>query len=612
MGLIYFVLLLGGLVFFHEFGHFIVARLCGVRVLTFSLGFGPGWTVYKSPRSGTEYCLAILPLGGYVRMLGEDPTMEISDEDYADSFGSKALWKRTLIVAAGPVFNLILPIFIFFFMGIFATELAPSELGMVMTNGPAWEAGLREGDRVLSIDDDEVDYWWQLHAKISGAADQDVSIRVKRGNREIETMIRPRLYSELRIPQLGFMDQKGQIRVGAEFVKPVVVPVPESSAAKAGLQEWDQIVAINGQKIDRFAAVQHYFEQTAGTLELDVVRKEQWFQEDAREPVSLDGLTTSRVVLQSAGTEGSLAGHGIRSAELVVAEVEEGSPASALKTCPSSCETEEDCAVGSVCMPGANGEAGACQMLCERESDCVESCVSGRCTTQKAAAPTEGFSLSPGDEILAHNGVLLQRWHHMRSKLNEYPARPHRLDIRRADGEELIVCFVPETATIKNEFNSEEKRIFLGVSNRSALDLPPRIPNESRFVYASHRAIWDTVDAIRVNLYAIGGLFVGSVPMSQLGGPIFIGQLAAKTQERGFRWFFGIMVMLSINLGLLNLLPIPMLDGGHLFFFAIEAVTRRPVSIRVRQIAAYIGLSFIFLLMIMVFKNDLERVLGGM
>ena len=152
----------------------------------------------------------------------------------------------------------------------------------------------------------------------------------------------------------------------------------------------------------------------------------------------------------------------------------------------------------------------------------------------------------------------------------------------------------------------------LGVGNLSALDLPPRVPNEDPIAYAMHRAIWDTLDAIRINVFAIAGLFVGDVPMNQLGGPIFIGQLAAKTQERGAQWFFGIMVMLSINLGLLNLLPVPMLDGGHLFFFAIEGITRRPVSVRIRQIAAYIGLSFIFLLMIMVFKNDLERLLGGM
>jgi regulator of sigma E protease len=606
MGLIYFLLLLGGLVFFHEFGHFIVARMCGVKVLTFSLGFGPGWSVYTSPKSGTEYRLSILPLGGYVKMLGEDPTEVVEGADEPGAFSSKALWKRTLIVAAGPFFNLILPVFIFFFLGIFTAELPPSEIGMVMNNGPAWEAGLREGDRVVSINGEEVKYWWQLHEKISDAAEQDLDVTVRRGDEILETKIRPRLYSELRIPELGFMDQRGQIRVGAEYVKPVLSPRPGGMAEKAGVQGWDWVTSVNGEPVERFSELRNALEQQKGPLELTVVRKANWFNPEAKERPDLENAVKDKITLNSPGVGEALEIVGLGSAENAVFSVEEESPAAALIPCPQGCDTDVDCSVGSIC------NSGQCVVSCTESKQCASGvqCVGGYCDDKGLHG--EGFSLAEGDWVLAHNGTELQRWHHLRRKLYEFPERVHRLDVLRESGAVSSGCFIPKTITVKNEFNSDEKKVFLGAANLSALDMPSRVANEDRFAYASHRAIWDTLDAIRVNVFAIAGLFVGNVPMNQLGGPIFIGQLAAKTQERGARWFFGIMVMLSINLGLLNLLPVPMLDGGHLFFFAIEGITRKPVSIRIRQIAAYIGLSFIFLLMIMVFKNDLERLLGGM
>ena len=164
MAILYFMALLGGLILFHEFGHFIVARMCGVRVLVFSLGFGPRWTVYRSKKSGTEYCISALPLGGYVKMLGEDPDEELPESERAFAFNNKALWKRFLIVFAGPFFNLVLPLFIFFFVGLATPELAPAELGLVMEDGPAAEAGLEPGDRIVSINGEDVQYWWQMHS----------------------------------------------------------------------------------------------------------------------------------------------------------------------------------------------------------------------------------------------------------------------------------------------------------------------------------------------------------------------------------------------------------------------------------------------------------------
>ena len=113
-----------------------------------------------------------------------------------------------------------------------------------------------------------------------------------------------------------------------------------------------------------------------------------------------------------------------------------------------------------------------------------------------------------------------------------------------------------------------------------------------------------------MNIESVLGLLRGAVPVRELSGPIGIAKLASEAKDRGWRAFFGLMVYLSISLGLLNLLPIPVLDGGHIMFLAIEAVQRRPVSLRTRQIATYAGLAFIILLMVLVMKFDIERVLS--
>jgi regulator of sigma E protease len=128
-----------------------------------------------------------------------------------------------------------------------------------------------------------------------------------------------------------------------------------------------------------------------------------------------------------------------------------------------------------------------------------------------------------------------------------------------------------------------------------------------RWAYAGWSAVSRTHEALRLNLAAIAGLFSGKVPLDELSGPIGIAHLAARTTQYGWEYFFGLMVWLSISLGLINLLPIPILDGGHIAFLAMEAVRRQPVSLRTRQIATYMGLAFIVVLMVFVIKNDIER-----
>jgi regulator of sigma E protease len=138
---------------------------------------------------------------------------------------------------------------------------------------------------------------------------------------------------------------------------------------------------------------------------------------------------------------------------------------------------------------------------------------------------------------------------------------------------------------------------------------PDHIANDHVWTYAVAHSLDATHHAMWLNVESVLGLLRGAVPVRELSGPIGIAKLASEAKDRGWTVFFGLMVYLSISLGLLNLLPIPVLDGGHILFLGIEAVQRRPVSLRTRQIATYAGLAFIILLMVLVMKFDLERVL---
>jgi len=203
--LFYFLIVLSVLIFFHELGHFLVARRLGVKVLKFSLGFGPrlvGRTVGE-----TEYLISALPLGGYVKLFGEEPEKEdeagkaaapLSAEDRARSFSHQPVWKRLLIVAAGPVFNMILAYLIFSgSLSIGVPMYVPDfdslmpVIENVVENSPARAAGFKPGDRILSINDRKISTWAQMTEIIYGSAGKPLTIVVERNHQNTILTVTP-------------------------------------------------------------------------------------------------------------------------------------------------------------------------------------------------------------------------------------------------------------------------------------------------------------------------------------------------------------------------------------------------------------------------------------
>ncbi|MGA2518240.1 MAG: RIP metalloprotease RseP [Thermodesulfobacteriota bacterium] len=195
----YFVLVLGILVFVHELGHFLLAKKLGVGVITFSLGFGPRLIGRKIGE--TQYQVSGVPLGGYVKLIGEDRGEEVKEEDRTRSFSFQPIWKRVLIICAGPFFNMFLTLvvlcFSFILFGIpYDTLPLPAKIGDLSPGFPAAQAGLRRGDVILSVNGASVATWDDLSNKIRSSGGETLLIKVKRKEEHLAFRINPKMSKE--------------------------------------------------------------------------------------------------------------------------------------------------------------------------------------------------------------------------------------------------------------------------------------------------------------------------------------------------------------------------------------------------------------------------------
>ena len=440
-----FILTVSIIVTFHEFGHYIAAKICGVKVLEFSVGFGKRLFGKKFGKDKTDYKVSVLPLGGYVRMLDEREG-NVIDTEKKRAFNNQSLLKRTFIVFAGPLFNFILAIFFYFliFSGGY-TGFKP-EVGVIASGSIAQEIGFEEGDRINSVNLNEVRTWSEVTLQIMKVASEknDIYFEVKRNGK--------------------FINLK---KVSYELIN---------------------------------------FE--------------------------------NENILENIGI------YNFVSKSLEVGYVEDNSPAY---------------------------EAG----------------------------------ISVGDKFLSINGEEVNNWFEIVNIIKKSPNKELKISVLRNDNKEILYA----RPTI---YNSESGKIGrLGV--RPYIDQNEVSKNKIQIKHSFYESLKlsavKTYDFTILTINFISKLVMGEASLKNISGPVGIAGYAADSFNNGYTSFLGLLAMLSISIGILNLLPIPMLDGGHLMYYLVEFIIRRPVPESIQLIFQQLGMTFLIFLSFFALYNDILRIL---
>jgi len=424
-----FFIVLGILITVHELGHFLVAKGIGLRVERFSIGFPP--KMFGFTWGDTEYCISWIPLGGYVKISGENPEETVKDPHDPKNFMSRPAYQRAAVILAGPLMNLVLAFlvmpFVFFIGTAVPTYLEkPPVVGWVQPESPGDIAGLRTGDRVLSVNGGATRTWEDFFEKAAVSDSLKMEVERAKDTRFVSLDQDPTGKSGLGVfppmdPVIGFLVKGGE-------------------AEKAGISEGDRVVSIGGL------------------------------------PVS-DWNQMAQIIHNSAGK-------------------------------PMTFQVERD------------GDLMA-------------------------------FSVTPRKDESSGRG---------------------------------LVGISPRTETVTRKFGLADS-IRMGTARN--------------------------LELLRLTFSFIRDLITFQSSIKNLGGPIMIFQVSGQAAKAGLTQFLGFMAFLSLQLGILNLLPIPVLDGGHLLFLGIEGVTRRPVNVQTRETAQKVGLFLLLLLILVISYNDIARLLPG-
>ena len=449
--LLAFLVALGLLITIHEYGHYRVARACGVKVLKFSVGFGkPLWS-WTSPRSGTEYAVAALPLGGFVRMLDEREAPVPADQRHL-AFNTQSVWKRIAIVAAGPLANLLLAVLIYSGLAWYGMSEVSPVIAQPAVGSLADKAGLRSGDRIVSLRwlDDEAQevqpvrslgtlQWELTQAALQG---RDVELQARQGSDSIRTHVLAMQQAGLSDVDAGTLERIG---IAAPFMPPLVGEmVPGEPAERAGLQVGDRVLRVDGKPVEDAAELRRLVRaETGGKRQLWQVSR--------------------------------------------------------------------------------NGEL-----------------------LEIAVAP----------QAVQQEGVSVGR-------IGAFLGAP------------------PEMTTVR-----------LGA------------------VDGAKHGLQRTWDMAAFSLRMLGRMVVGEASLRNLSGPISIADYAGRSARAGLATYIAFLALISVSLGVLNLLPIPILDGGHLMYYLWEAATGRAVPDAFVQRLQQIGMAILIGLMGIALFNDLTRVLG--
>jgi regulator of sigma E protease len=535
-----FLIILGPLVVAHEFGHYIFARIFGVKAEIFSIGFGK--KIWSRQLGETELRVSMIPLGGYVKLLGEDREAPLPPELKNRALHRQAPWKRFFIFFGGPLFNFLFAILIYMTIMAVGEPQISNRVARVVRGSPAALAGFQSGDRVLSVDGKPVKRYDDLMDIVEDNAGKALVFEVVHPGA-------PANQSPVRLtatphPEDGYSlygepKQVGEVVGLIPYARSTQIGVsdPRSVAGTSGIQSGDALVDFNGTPVKTFEEIEGLYAQatpkSAIALKIEKPNKS----------------VISVVFSKPAGDVSMEKAWGLRSSEMFIEKVVDGSPAAL---------------------------AG----------------------------------LHSGDRIVTVGKKELQSFFDLKDEVQKSGETEGKVPLTwEHEGKLVSATVIPTSTSNRNALLKKTTGFTVGIVPMLETVEPEmaveRIWNPLVLLYkGTERMIlfsWR-------NLVSIQKIITGDVSVATLGGPIMIGKIAGESLSRGLIAFLSNMAILSIGLGVLNVLPIPVLDGGHLMLLAIETVRGKPLTMRTMEIIQSVGLTAILLLMALVMKNDFTRI----
>lgn len=549
------VLMVGTLVLVHEAGHFVVARLFGVTVKVFSIGVGPrafGFTWGK-----TDYRVSWIPIGGYVRWVGADPFSDSGsddDPDWIDAKGSfihKPAWQRLLIVAAGPVTNLVLPVLVFTGLFLWGEPQWTATVGYVVPDSAAERGGLHPGDRLVRIGEVEVDTWNDVSDALDALPPADALALV---------YARDGQQHRVQLPLQGVEDPHhfGDYGLDPRAIDTtLLVDDPASPVGKAGLRTGDRVRRVNGAPVETWAQMLRALGgQERARLEVDRV------VDDATESLTVEvAVDPTWAPPRYPADDDTWARWGLVNGMLGIAAIQHTLP-------------------------------------------------------DGTASPAQCQGLRLGDRVLRIGERDVRRWVDITAAITaSFPAGGTLTDaaaalpfVLRRDGQIVELTITPAVVQEVDQTRRYKVGPRVGFGPGGAYVYPSDTIRSYAAPQAAERALSATVGSAGRMIEQLGLIFTGGAPASQnVGGPIEIFSTAADAWSRGLFESAATVALLSISLGVLNLLPVPVLDGGQIVMYLAEWVRGRPLPWRLRERLQQVGVLMLLSVLLLVSAWDISR-----
>lgn len=704
----------GLIIFVHELGHFLAARWAGIRVLAFALGFGPALFSYRpgmgfrqgsseleyrklvrqrgdgrgllADVSSTEYRLNSLPLGGYVKMLGQDDSDARAESTEPDSYGSATPVRRLVVISAGVVMNIIFAAIVFVIVFMVGLKTEAAVIGTVRPGSPAasakpaagsvvQEPGLRALDRIAAINGQAVASFNDVATIVAlAAADKPLTLDIERPGIDgrVQFIATPRLDPDSRLLGIGI----GPAASG-KLMDSKVDAVREQMKGNLGLEGYTSLQP--GMKLASFATwhdlekainaadgqgVEARFTRPDGTGEVAVkVEAEPRLQsarlQDGdvfREVVHIAGL--SPVIRIAAVTSGSPAeAGGVLPGDLIEqigttrwptmqefrTSLTAGAAAGVPQAGAGSPATGIDLIVrrqGKALSlkglaPDANGRLGVLLGTSARHAAVVGRMPAGSVVSidgvsgkpdesglMATPAPTfpvlDGgtFTPLPGSVITKVEGVSVSTLDEFGRRVIELAKGTQRtINIEFAEWtpEGDVVRQTTRQMTLSDAQASQLAGLrFTPAINPGNFELVSVVLKDAGPVGAFMSGLRETKLTVQRTYLNLLRLVQGSVKVEHLRGPVGIAHTGTILAERGLLWVLFFMGLISVNLAVINFLPLPIVDGGHVVYIVYEMITKRKVSVDFQAAAALVGLGLIGVMFLVVTYNDLARLFGGM